>query len=168
MEPESVHAFTVTTLEGKEKILSDYRGKLLMMVNTASKCGFTPQYQGLQSLYEKYSSRGFEILGFPANDFLWQEPLDEAGIKNFCSVKYQVTFPMFSKIHVRGKNIHPLYRFLTTRKNFEGRITWNFNKILVDGEGRVIARFGTRTEPLSPEITGTIERVLSGSYSAER
>ncbi len=150
-------SYSVKTIDGKEISLASYQGKALLIVNVASKCGFTPQYKGLQALYEKYKSRGLEILGFPANNFLFQEPGRDEEIKKFCSLKYNVTFPMFSKISVKGKNIHPLYQYLTSET---GNISWNFNKILVTPEGRIIKRFDSKVDPLSEELTREIEKIL--------
>jgi glutathione peroxidase len=159
----SVYDFTVRDIDGREVSLAEFKGKVLLIVNTASKCGFTPQYAGLQKLYEKYRERGFVILGFPANNFLGQEPGTEAEIKSFCSRNYGVTFPMFSKISVKGKNIHPLYRFLTgedTNPDFAGAITWNFNKFLIGRDGRILNRFGSRVAPDDRELIAAIENAL--------
>jgi glutathione peroxidase len=141
-------------------------GKVMLVVNVASRCGFTYQYEGLESIYRKYGERGFVVLGFPSNDFLWQEPGTNERIRKFCTLNYDVTFPMFGKIVVRGRNIHPLYRYLTaggTDGEFAGRITWNFNKFLIGRDGRTIARFGTRDEPTSDAMIEAIEAAL-GSY----
>jgi len=158
-----IHDFSMTDIDGREVALADFKGKIVLMVNVASKCGFTPQYAGLEELYTTYRDRGFVILGFPANNFMGQEPGTNAEIKNFCTLNYGVSFPLFAKISVKGKDIHPLYRFLTdkeTNPQFGGKITWNFNKFLVDREGRVINRFGSRAKPLSPAITNAIEAAL--------
>lgn len=163
---KSVHEFSLKGIDGGEVSLSEYKGKVAMLVNVASKCGFTDQYEGLQKLYEKYRDKGFVILGFPANNFLGQEPGSEEEIKQFCTVNFGVTFPMFSKISVKGKDIDPLYAFLTSKKTnpeFGGAISWNFNKFLVDGEGRVIARFGSRTKPLDEEVVKAVEKALETS-----
>ena len=157
---QNVHAFTVKTIDGKDQSLADYRGKALLIVNTASRCGFTPQYKPLQALYEKYHARGFEILGFPANDFMGQEPGTDAEIKSFCELKYQVTFPMFSKISVKGKKTHPLYQYLTAVPGFSGAISWNFNKFLIDPTGKVVGRFGSKTDPLDPALAAELEKLL--------
>jgi glutathione peroxidase len=159
----SVYEFTMKDIDGKEVKLAAYKGKVLLMVNVASKCGFTPQYEGLQKVYLKYHDRGFEILGFPANNFMGQEPGTNEEIKNFCSLKYNVTFPMFSKISVKGDDIHPLYRFLTDKQTdpeFGGDITWNFNKFLIGRDGKIIARFSTKDTPESEKITQAIENAL--------
>ena len=158
----TVHDFKAVTIDGVEQSLSAYQGKALLIVNTASKCGFTPQYEGLESLYEKYRDRGFVVLGFPANNFMGQEPGSDAEIKTFCSTKYKTTFPLFSKISVKGKGIHPLYGFLTRDSGFKGDISWNFNKFLVAPDGHVVARFGSKTEPLAKELTAKLETILPG------
>src|SRR5215475_9043034 len=157
----SIYDIPVTTIDGKPATLEPYRGKVMLVVNVASKCGFTPQYKGLEDLYQTYKDRGLVILGFPCNQFLSQEPGDEKEIQQFCSLKYNVTFPMFAKVEVNGKNTHPLYKhlkdsargFLWTRA-----IKWNFTKFLVDREGRVVRRFATATEP--KKLAGAIERLL--------
>ncbi len=144
--------------------LRRFAGKALLIVNVASKCGFTPQYEGLQALYERYRDKGLEILGFPANNFLWQEPGSNEQIRAFCSTKYSVTFPLFSKISVRGKDTHPLYAFLTdkrTNPEHAGPIPWNFAKFLVDRSGRVIGRFEPKVEPLSADMTSAVEAALA-------
>src|SRR6266699_2483748 len=133
--------FTVQDIDGKDVKLSDYKGKVVLIVNVASKCGFTPQYTGLEALYEKYKDQGFVILGFPANNFGKQEPGSNDQIKEFCASKFSVTFPMMSKISVKGDDIAPLYKFLTSNGEFAGDIEWNFNKFLVDRNGNVIARY---------------------------
>jgi glutathione peroxidase len=158
---QSVYDFKVKTMEGADKSLADYRGQVLLIVNTASHCGFTPQYAGLEKLYERYKSRGFVILAFPANDFLDQEPGDDSTIKQFCELTYKTSFPLFSKISVKGSQIAPLYRYLTTASGFNGNITWNFNKFLVDRQGRVFARFGSRTDPMDPQLEEDVLRALA-------
>jgi glutathione peroxidase-family protein len=162
---ESIYDFVVTDIMGLETSLAPYRGKVLLIVNVASKCGFTPQYGGLQAIYDRYKDRGFEILGFPANNFLHQEPGSNSEIREFCTVNYGVSFPMFAKISVRGNDIHPLYRFLTSKEtdpNFAGKISWNFNKFLVDRTGNVIGRFPSQEIPESPKIVGAVEKALAG------
>ena len=143
--------------------MSQYDGKVLLLVNVASKCGFTKQYAGLQQLYEKYKDRGFVVLGFPANNFMGQEPGTDSEIKNFCTTQFNVTFPMFSKISVKGKKIHPLYQYLTSPKEngeFGGPIKWNFNKFLIGKDGETIARFGSKAKPLDAQITDAVEKAL--------
>lgn len=151
-------------IAGKDVPLRGFEGRVLLVVNVASKCGLTPQYKGLQELYEKYRDKGFEILGFPANNFLWQEPGTDAQIQEFCSANYAVTFPIFSKISVKGKDIHPLYEFLTspaTNPKFSGKIGWNFAKFLADRKGTIVARFEPKKEPMSPEISEAVEAALA-------
>ena len=159
--------FTVKDVDGKDVDLAKYRGDVLLVVNTASKCGYTPQYAGLESLYEKYKDKGFAVLAFPANDFGRQEPGTDPEIKAFCKANYHVTFPVFSKIVVNSKEgIHPLYQYLTgkeTDPKFAGAIPWNFTKFLVDRKGQVIARFEPKDEPGSPEVTKAIESALAES-----
>jgi glutathione peroxidase len=146
----SVYDFTARDIDGKERSLSEFRGKLLLIVNTASQCGFTYQYKGLEELHRKYADKGVEVLGFPCNQFGKQEPGNADEIKNFCSLTYDVTFPMFAKIDVNGANAHPLYDHLTRAKGggLLGRgIKWNFTKFLVDREGKVAARFAPTVKP---------------------
>jgi glutathione peroxidase len=159
----SVYDFTMKNIDGKEVPLSTYKGKVLLLVNVASKCGFTPQYEGLEKLYRKYREKGFVILGFPANNFGQQEPGTDAEIKTFCSTKYNVTFDLFSKISVKGDDQHPLYRFLTspdTDPRFAGDVKWNFQKYLIDRNGAIVAEFPSAVDPLSSELTGAIEKAL--------
>ncbi len=158
---ESIYDFSVTNIMGLPKSLADYKGKVLLIVNTASKCGFTPQYAGLQTLYETYHEKGFEILGFPCNQFMGQEPGSNEEIQNFCQVNYGVTFPMFDKIDVNGPNTHPLYEYL--KKAAPGAlgmtaIKWNFTKFLINAEGNVLKRFAPNVEPA--EIVPDIEALL--------
>jgi glutathione peroxidase len=160
----TVYNFTVKDINGKETPLSNFKGKVLLVVNVASRCGFTPQYEGLESLFRKYQDKGFVVLGFPANNFLWQEPGTDAEIKTFCATKYNVTFPMFSKISVKGKDQHPLYQWLTSKETnpkFSGGISWNFNKFLIGREGEVSARFGSREDPQSEGLLKEIESALN-------
>jgi len=156
----SVYDFTMDDIDGKPTPLSKYRGKVLLVVNTASLCGNTPQYSDLESVYEKYQGRGFEVLAFPANNFGQQEPGTNQEIKGFCLTKYSVSFPLFSKISVKGTDKHPLYRYLTEQSSFPGEVEWNFQKYLVDRSGNVIARYHHRTKPLSDEIVRGIETAL--------
>jgi glutathione peroxidase len=152
-------------IDGKEVDLAQYKGKVILVVNVASQCGLTPQYDGLQSLYEKYKDQGFVVLGFPANEFGRQEPGTDAQIKEFCTSKYDVTFPMFSKIVVKGEGIHPLYRYLTSKDSnpqFAGDIAWNFSKFLVDKNGKVVARFEPRETPESDKVSQAIETAIAG------
>jgi len=159
----SIYDFSLKDIDHKEVALSQYRGKVVMIVNVASRCGFTPQYEGLQKIYMKYKDRGFVILGFPANNFMAQEPGTDEEIKTFCSAKYSVTFPIFSKISVKGDDIHPLYKLLTskdTNPEFGGDIKWNFSKFLVDKNGKVIARFEPAIKPESDPVIQAIEKAL--------
>lgn len=155
-----IHQFTVKTIDGKTRSLAEYRGKTLLVVNTASKCGNTPQYKGLEALYDKYRARGFEVLAFPANNFMGQEPGTDAEIAQFCETNYQVSFPLFSKISVKGKDIAPLYAYLTKDSGFPGDIGWNFAKFLVGPDGKVIARFDPRTKPEDPKVVAALEAAL--------
>jgi glutathione peroxidase len=153
----SVYDFTAETIAGEARSLADYRGRVMLIVNTASKCGFTPQYRGLEALHEAYAPRGLAVLGFPCNQFGAQEPGDAAEIANFCSLTYDVDFPMFAKIDVNGDAAHPLYRYLKhAAKGVLGteRIKWNFTKFLVDRTGRVVARYAPTAKPesLKPAI----------------
>jgi glutathione peroxidase len=151
-------------IDGKEVDLSKYKGEVVMIVNVASKCGLTPQYEQLVEVHKKYKDKGFTILGFPANNFMKQEPGTDAEIKSFCSTKFGVDFPMFSKISVKGDDKAPLYSELTSKESngdFAGDITWNFEKFLVNKEGDVVARFAPRTKPDADEVVAAIEAELS-------
>jgi glutathione peroxidase len=155
--------FTLNSIDGQPAPLSRYKGKVVMIVNVASRCGYTPQYAGLEALYEKYKSQGFVILGFPANNFGAQEPGTNEEIKTFCSRTYNVTFPVYAKISVKGEDKHPLYQFLTDKQANPatgGEIQWNFTKFLVGKDGNVIARFESAVTPESPEVTAAIEKAL--------
>jgi glutathione peroxidase len=159
----NVYEFTMNSIEGQPMPLHKFEGKVMLIVNVASKCGFTPQYEGLEAVYEKYKDQGFVIVGFPANNFMGQEPGTNEEIKTFCSTKYNVKFPLYSKISVKGEDKAPLYQFLTdTTANPKtgGEIKWNFTKFLVDRNGQVIARFESPVKPDSPEVTGAIEKAL--------
>lgn len=153
--------FTMKRLDGAEEPLEHYKGDVVMLVNVASKCGLTPQYTGLQAIYDQYRDRGFTILGFPANDFMGQEPGTDEQIATFCDMNYGVTFPLFSKISVKGEAMHPLYHQLTTMPDpIGGDVMWNFQKYLLDREGKVVAKFGPQTTPEAPEVTSAIESLL--------
>ena len=179
----SIYDYAYTSIEGNPVSMSDYKGKVVLIVNTASKCGFAPQYEGLEALYQRYRDQGFEVIGFPCNQFMDQEPGDEAAISEFCSVRYGVTFPMSAKADVRGDDAIPLFRYLTEQKGFEGmgkgiknkafdmmlkakykdgykdsQVKWNFTKFLVDRQGEVAARFEPVVEPA--EIAEYIEKLL--------
>jgi glutathione peroxidase len=157
-----VYNFTLNSIEGKPAPLADYQGKVVLLVNVASQCGYTPQYSALEAIYEKYKDQGFVILGFPANNFGAQEPGTNEEIKTFCTRKYSVTFPMYSKISVKGADQAPLYTYLTkeTGTGIAGDIKWNFTKFLVDREGKVIQRFEPAVTPDSKEVTAAIEKQL--------
>jgi len=179
----SVYDYAYTSIEDRPVKLSEYRGGVLLIVNTASKCGFTPQYTGLEELYQSYKDRGFTVIGFPCNQFMEQEPGTDQEISEFCSVRYGVTFPLSQKVDVRGENAIPLYQYLTSQKGFEGfgkgvkaksmelmlkarykegysdaQIKWNFTKFLIDREGNVIARYEPTVEP--KDIAADIEKIL--------
>lgn len=156
-------AFTATTIDGEQRPLSAYDGKVVLIVNTASQCGFTPQYAGLQELQETYADRGFTVLGFPCDQFGHQEPGSEDEIKQFCETSFGVDFPMFGKIDVNGKAAHPLYKWLKGEKSglVGGSIKWNFTKFLLDPEGRVVERFAPTTKPA--DLAGDIEKLLPGA-----
>ena len=160
---QSIYDFTVNDIGGKPVKLSQFKGKVILIVNVASKCGFTPQYEGLQKLYSEYADKGLLILGFPANNFGGQEPGTNSEIKEFCTTKYSVTFPMFSKISVKGTDIHPLYQSLTSKEtdpDFAGDITWNFNKFLIDASGKIVARFDSKDKPESEKVVNAIQLAL--------
>ncbi|HNS57629.1 MAG TPA: glutathione peroxidase [Nitrosomonas europaea] len=151
----------IKTMDGQDKLLDDYKGKVLLIVNTASKCGFTPQYQGLEDLYRRYKDRGFVVLAFPCNQFGHQEPGSESEIQQFCTTRYDVSFPVFAKIEVNGANTHPLYRYLKNEKSGvlgTKAIKWNFTKFLVDRSGHVVRRYAPADKPES--LTGDIEQLL--------
>jgi glutathione peroxidase len=163
---KSMYEFTMKDIDGKDVKIDTYQGKVAMIVNTASKCGYTPQYEGLEALYEKYKDKGFVILGFPANNFMGQEPGTEKEIKEFCTLKYHVSFPMFSKISVKGTDQHPFYTYLTNKGSdpqFAGDITWNFEKFIADKHGNIIARFPPKTTPDAPEVVKAIETALAAN-----
>ena len=153
--------FTMNSLDGKPVQLSRYLGNVVLMVNVASQCGYTPQYAGLQQLHQKYASKGLSILGFPSNDFGAQEPGTNAEIAEFCKQNYGVQFDMFSKITVFGRGQHPLYKYLTADPKFKRDVSWNFEKFLIGRDGRVIARFESPVEPLSREMTKAVEEALA-------
>lgn len=164
MKNKSVLDFKMKNIDGKDVKLKKYKGNVLLIVNTASKCGYTPQYQGLQAIYEKYNAKGFYVLGFPANNFGGQEPGKEAEIKEFCESKFKVKFPLFAKISVKGEDQDPLYKFLTSKETnpgFAGDITWNFNKFLVNRKGEIVARFSSKETPESESVTQAIEKYLN-------
>ncbi|MBU3072458.1 glutathione peroxidase [Clostridium estertheticum] len=173
----TIYDFKFKTIDGEDETLNQFKGKVLLIVNTASKCGFTPQYKDLQKLYEKHNAEGFEILGFPSNEFAKQEPANNQEVKQFCEINFGVTFPLSEKVQVRGNNIHPLFKYLTSQLAFEGfdvndpsgkmissvlkenfpeyllddSIKWNFTKFLIDRQGNVVGRFESPIEPMSIE-----------------
>jgi glutathione peroxidase len=155
----NIHEFTLNSIDGKPAPLSAYDGKVVLLVNVASRCGYTPQYAGLEALYEKYKDKGLVILGFPANNFGGQEPGTNEEIKTFCSAKYNVKFPMYAKVSVKGDDTTPLYKFLTDTKG--GEVKWNFTKFLADKHGNVIGRFEPNVTPDSPEVAAAIESALN-------
>ena len=157
MAGDSIHSTTVKSIEGKDVKLEDYKGKVVLVVNVASRCGYTPQYFPLEVIHKKYAAKGFAVLGFPCNQFGRQEPGSNEEIQEFCSTKYGVTFPMFAKIEVNGDNRHELYSKLAG----DSKIRWNFEKFLVGKDGQVIKRFGSGVEPNSEEVTSAIEKALA-------
>jgi glutathione peroxidase len=161
---KSVHQFTVRDLKGQEVNLNSFKGKVLLIVNTASECGFTPQYQDLEELYQLYKNKGFEVLAFPSNDFGGQEPLNGKDIQQFCSVKFNTTFPIFDKIHVKGEKAHPLFYFLSNKSengNVDISPKWNFQKYLIDKEGRVVDYYLSTTSPTSGKVKKAIEELIA-------
>ena len=156
-----IYDFHVKTIHGADTSLAVFKGRTVLIVNTASKCGFTPQYESLETLYQKYHAQGFEVLAFPANNFNQQEPGTDAEIQTFCTLNYQTTFPLFSKISVKGDGIAPLYTYLTRSSPFPGDIEWNFTKFLVGRDGKVIARFSSKVDPLAKDVTDRLETALA-------
>ena len=154
----NIHDFTLNSIDGKPAPLSAYNGKVVLLVNVASRCGYTPQYKGLEALYEKYKDQGLVILGFPANNFGGQEPGTNEEIKTFCSAKYNVTFPMYAKVSVKGDDITPLYKMLTDTNG--GDVKWNFTKFLADKHGKVIGRFESKVTPDDPALVTAVETAL--------
>jgi glutathione peroxidase len=158
----TVYDFSATTIDGKPRKLADYKGKVLLVVNTASKCGFTPQYKGLEALYEKYKGKGFAVLGFPSNQFGQQEPGADDEIAEFCEINYGVTFPLFSKVDVNGDAAHPLFKYLTSEKKGllgSEAIKWNFTKFLIGKDGEVIERYAPTTKP--EDLAKDVEKALA-------
>lgn len=160
----SIFDYKMKDIDGKDVKLKKYKGNVLLVVNTASKCGYTPQYESLQATFDKFKDKGFYVLGFPANNFGGQEPGTDKEIKEFCTSKYKVTFPMFARISVKGDDKDPLYDFLTSKETnpeFAGDITWNFNKFLIDRKGNIVARFSSKDKPDSEAVTQAIEKYLA-------
>ena len=151
--PMSVYDFSMKSIDGKDVSLAAYKGKALMIVNTASQCGYTPQYKSLEALYQQYKAQGFEILAFPSNDFGGQEPGSNEEIKKFCELKFKTSFPLFAKIPVKGEAAHPLYKYL-------GEVDWNFNKFLVSADGKLVAHLPSKAEPTSDEVKKQVEALL--------
>jgi len=163
IDAKTIYDFNAQRIDGSSASLDEYRGKVILVVNTASKCGFTKQYDGLQKLYLDHKDHGLVILGFPANNFMNQEPGDNSEIADFCRINFGVSFPLFAKISVRGKNIHPLFDWLTSKREnpeFAGKVSWNFNKFLISKEGKLIARFGSRTTLDDPALIAAIQTAL--------
>ena len=159
----TVHSFSARTIDGQERALSDYAGKVLLVVNVASACGLTPQYEGLEKQYRAHRARGLEVLGFPCNQFAGQEPGTEAEIQSFCQLKYDVTFPLFAKVDVNGEHAHPLYahmKAVATQPDGPGEVSWNFAKFLVDRDGNVIARFKPKEDPTGERLSAAIQAAL--------
>lgn len=163
-DSKSFYDFTMDNIEGKPVKLDSYKGKVVLVVNTASKCGLTPQYKDLEKLYQEYKAEGLVILGFPANNFMGQEPGTDAEIAEFCEKNYGVSFDMFSKISVKGKDIHPLYKYLTDKKEngvLDAKVTWNFQKFLIDKNGNLISSFSPKTTVYEAEVISEIKNQLS-------
>ena len=160
VEKKDLYSFTMKTIDGKDKPLAEYKGKVLLVVNVASFCGYTPQYKDLEEVYQKYKEKGFVILGFPANNFGRQEPGSDEEIKTFCDTKYNVTFDLFSKISVKGDDQHPLYQYITKDSPFPGDVKWNFQKYLVDRKGNIVATFSSRIKPTAENVIQQIELLL--------
>jgi glutathione peroxidase len=158
---DSIYDFKVKNIDGQEVNLADYKGKPLVIVNTASKCGYTPQYEALEALYTKYKAKGVVVLGFPSNDFGGQEPGSNAEIKHFCQAKYNVDFPMFDKGPVTGDKKQPLYAYLTENAPEKGAVKWNFEKFVISPEGKVAARFRSATKPDDPALASAIDKTLA-------
>jgi glutathione peroxidase len=154
----SIYEFSMKNIDGQPTPLADFKGKVVLFVNVASQCGYTPQYSGLESLYKKYKDKGFVIVGVPANNFGSQEPGSDAEIKQFCTRKYNVSFPMMSKVSVKGGDMTPLYSYFTSAKG--GDVKWNFTKFLVGKDGKVVARFEPGSAPESPEVVAAVEQAL--------
>lgn len=162
-DEQSIHQFTVKNIKGEEVSLADYKGKALLIVNTASKCGFTPQLDGMEKVYEEFREEGFEVLAFPSNDFAGQEPLEGEDIQQFCVMKYNAEYPIFDKVSVKGKDASPLFKFLSDKK-LNGKVSstpkWNFHKYLVDKDGKVVDYFYSTTGPDSSKIKRAIKKLL--------
>ena len=160
VDTKSIYDFTMKTIDGKAKSLADYKGEVLLVVNVASQCGYTPQYKDLEEVFEKYKGKGFRILAFPANNFGEQEPGSDQEIKTFCQTNYSVTFDLFSKISVKGDDQHPLYSYITKESPFPGDVKWNFQKYLVDKNGNIVAMFPSRVKPTDKAFIEKVESLL--------
>lgn len=160
-QSKTIYGFGVTTITHKKESLSEYKNKVVMVVNVASKCGNTPQYEPLEAMYRKYKDQGFVVLGFPCNQFSGQEPGTEEEIAEFCKATYDVSFPMFAKVDVKGDEAHPLYKFLVNSTENKKDIEWNFAKFLIGKDGQVIARYGARTKPDDATIIAALEKALA-------
>jgi glutathione peroxidase len=160
VQSKGIYSFNMKTIDGKEKSLSDFKGNVLLVVNVASFCGYTPQYKDLEEAYRKYKNQGLRILAFPANNFGQQEPGSDREIKEFCESRYNVTFDLFSKISVKGEDQHPLYQYITKESPFPGEVKWNFQKYLVDRNGNIVAVFPSRAKPTDKEMVEKIEYLI--------
>jgi glutathione peroxidase len=160
VDKQGVYSFIMKTIDGKDKPLTEYKGKVLLIVNVASFCGYTPQYKDLEEVYQRYKDKGLVILGFPANNFGQQEPGTDEEIKTFCDTKYNVTFDLFSKISVKGNDQHPLYRYITKDSPFPGEVKWNFQKYLVDKNGNIVAMYPSKVKPTDKEVIEKIESLV--------
>lgn len=157
----NIASISVKTIDRQDQTLADYLGKVLLIVNVASQCGYTPQYKGMEELYQKYQAQGFEILAFPCNDYGMQEPGTNEEIQQFCSTRYSVSFPLFDKVHAKGSEQHPLYAELTQAVEPKGDVSWNFEKFLVNKKGEVVARYKSAIAPNDPSLTAAIEKELT-------
>ncbi len=164
----SAHDFSFAAIDGDRMNLSDYRGKVVLVVNTASFCGYTPQYEGLQTLWERYRDKGLVVLGVPSNDFGGQEPKSEGEILGFCQGKYGVSFPLTAKMTVKGTDAHPFYQWAGQVLGDEAKPKWNFHKYLISADGRLVAWFSTPTKPLSPQVTQAIDAEIASANSSKR
>ncbi len=161
---KSIYDFKVKNIDGKEVYFNEYKGKVMVIINVASKCGFTPQYEDMQALYKEYQDKGVVVMGFPANNYGKQEPGTEAEIKEFCTANFNITFPMFSKVSTKGDDQHPLFKYLTSLENpdFKGEIKWNFEKFIIGKDGKLLRRFRSKTNPSSDEFKQAVEDALKG------
>lgn len=164
-----IYDVSLVDIDGRATTLAPFKGRVLLIVNVASRCGFTPQYAGLEAVYQRYKSEGFTVLGFPCNQFLRQEPGTDSEIKSFCSLTYSVTFPMFTKLDVNGSNRHPLFEILAGKESpFPGRILWNFTKFLISRDGQILNRFGPMTKPENCKVVSAIKSALTAATAPGR